>query len=482
MLLLAASLFFTDPAPLEMPRAEAYLVVEDGRRRLEDRFVRLDLWTSRTVTGRWIDGDGRVFTLACLAAQPPAVGRTESVTRTGYDAETALFDRRKAVDRSSMQAAAFRDAIGLLSPVQPSERGVPPRQPCRGFKDVDYWHGTNETAVVCTFLPENSDTWRLAVWELAPGDDFDECKKAFEREFLEDEYADFAARHPKAEWLPVKSRARTSPVDERESLRRDARHSVAAYDDWHVTDAREFTVLDDLPGNRSLVEALTNEFTVFRRKYAAALPTNIDGTNTLCVARIFANRGEYMDALEADGLTNMAWSAAYWSPSRRELVAHLDDGGEERLMRTIRHEAFHQYLSYAMSMISASPWLNEGYAQFFEDESSLDWELNVVPGQEDLERFAALLPAVFAMDHDEFYGGGDNERRLKYRLAWSIAVFMENGMRKVRHDPFSTFKKDYIEALFKTHDMKLATGAAFGGADGMKRFVAEWLEFWKKRL
>ena len=49
---IAASLFFTNPAPLDMPRAEAYFVRENGRRRLEDRFDRLDMWTSRTVTGR----------------------------------------------------------------------------------------------------------------------------------------------------------------------------------------------------------------------------------------------------------------------------------------------------------------------------------------------------------------------------------------------------------------------------------------------
>ena len=33
---IAASLFFTNPAPLDMPRAEAYFVRENGRRRLED--------------------------------------------------------------------------------------------------------------------------------------------------------------------------------------------------------------------------------------------------------------------------------------------------------------------------------------------------------------------------------------------------------------------------------------------------------------
>ena len=51
MLVLAASLFFTSPEPLDMPKADAFLVQEDGRSRLEDRYDRLDLWTSRAVLG-----------------------------------------------------------------------------------------------------------------------------------------------------------------------------------------------------------------------------------------------------------------------------------------------------------------------------------------------------------------------------------------------------------------------------------------------
>ena len=478
MLLLAASLFFTNPAPLDLPRAEAYLARENGLRRLEDRYNRLDLWTSRTVTGRWVDDEGRVFTLAVLAVAPPSVGVDETVTRVGYEAEAVRFDRRKAVAKSGPQAVAFRGAIGLLSPFEPAERGVPPRQMCRGYKDIDYWQGTNESAVVCALLPAKSDTWRLAVWELLPEDDFAECLKSFEREFLETEYFDFVARRPDAEMLPARPGKGKS---ERESLRRDARHSVAAYDGWRASDADEFTVLDDLPANGGFVPTLTNELATFRRKYAAAVPTPIDGTNVLCVARIFADRGEYLDALAVDGLTNMAWTAAYWSPSRRELVAHLPSKGEAELLQTFRHEAFHQYLSYATAMMPVSPWLNEGYAQYFENEESLDWELEQNPGPEDLDRLSTSLPALFGMDYAEFYAGTDRERRMKYRLAWSVAVFLEKGAREVRHDPFKTFKADYVNALFETHDMLKATNAAFGSRERLQLFVSEWLRFWHLR-
>ena len=68
MLILAASLFFAHPTPLDMPRAEAYLVREGGVRRLEDRFNTLDLWTSRAVLGRWEDVTVLNWLAAILAA------------------------------------------------------------------------------------------------------------------------------------------------------------------------------------------------------------------------------------------------------------------------------------------------------------------------------------------------------------------------------------------------------------------------------
>ena len=56
----------------------------------------------------------------------------------------------------------------------------------------------------------------------------------------------------------------------------------------------------------------------------------------------------------------------------------------------------------------------------------------------------------------------EESRGLNYRLAWSIAVFLEKGAREVRHDPFRTLKADYFEALFNTQDMRKATAIVMG--------------------
>ena len=88
----------------------------------------------------------------------------------------------------------------------------------------------------------------------------------------------------------------------------------------------------------------------------------------------------------------------------------------------------------------------------------------------------AVAP-LMDMDYGEFYSGSDAERRLKYRLALSLACFLERGAPKVRFDPFKRFKERYVEALFETKDMRRATAAAFENEDQRRLFAAEWRKF-----
>ena len=469
MLFVVLSLFFTDPAPLDMPRAEAFLVREGGVSRLEDRFDRMDLWVSQTLIGRWTDEKDRMFLLSALDFCPSSVSRSDTLTRAEYESRKIPMKRVRA---NADFPAAFRDAIAILAPCAVVDKPRSPRQLPRGYKEVYYWQNpTNYSDIVCTFLPERTNVWFLASWKLVEDDDYPTQMGAFEDDFLRNEFKPFLANLQPSTF-------NLQPSAERELLRRDARHSIAAYSNWHFTGAEEFAVLDDFP-TRGFVETLTNDFPVMRMKYAAAIPSPLDGSNVLSVVRIYATRDEYLDALEADGMTNMAWSAAYWSPQRRELVAHLSPGGGEELMRTIRHEAFHQYLSYAASMIATSPWFNEGYAQYFEDDESADWGEGFDLSDENVDRMSVAIPGVLMMDYGQFYDGSDPERRFKYRLVWSIVRFIEKGADNVRLKPFAGLKRRYMDALIETRDMRKATSAAFKDADLLKQFVAEWKKFWK---
>ena len=455
-----------------MPRAQAFLVKENKLLRLEDRFDKTDLWISRSVDGLWRDDDGREFMLATLGVVAPPITGDKPVTRSDYVSETSAIERK---DEKELFVA-----IDNLSLIAPSEEFARPRQMPRGYKDVRYYQGTNESAIVCAFLPEKSERWYLASWTLALEDVYGDSLKTFEDEFLmkRDTWPKGYAVEDENSGAKKKRRAKDKePPNERELLRADARHSVALYDNWRVTDGDEFTVLDDIGNASSFTVSVTNDLKRMRAAYAATVPSPIDGSNVLAVARIFASREEYLDALEANDHGDIEWSAAYWSPQRRELVAYLPPDGSEKLLETIRHEAFHQYLSYATSMIPTSPWFNEGYAQYF--ENGPDGPDFVDPA--DLGQFADQLPALMAMDYDEFYAGTDLERKMKYRLALTIVVFLEKGAPEVRFEPFKDVKRDYVNALIKTKDMRKATAAAFKTEDNMKLFVREWTKYWKEQ-
>ena len=98
-----------------------------------------------------------------------------------------------------------------------------------------------------------------------------------------------------------------------------------------------------------------------------------------------------------------------------------------------------------------------------------------------MARLADLLPRLLSLDYEAFYAGSDDERRLKYRLAWSVAVFLERGAPEVRFAPFENAKRDYLATLLATQDPRAATAAAFRTEDGLRLFQSEWLRWWKER-
>ena len=221
MLLVALSLFFTDPAPLDMPRAEAFLVREDGVSRLEDRFNCLDLWVSQTLIGRWTDDQDRFFLLSALDACPPSVSRSDALTRMEYESCKIPMKRVRA---NADFPAAFRDAIAILAPCAVADKPRSPRQLPRGYKEVYYWQNpTNYSDIVCTFLPEKTNTWFLASWKLADEDDYPTQMEAFEDRFLREDFPSLVSRLKSS----AEGRETLDARRERELLRRDAREACA---------------------------------------------------------------------------------------------------------------------------------------------------------------------------------------------------------------------------------------------------------------
>ncbi len=467
-------------SPFALPKAEGYLVTSSkGARRLEDRFDVFDLWVSATVRGRWVDAEGNQLQIARLFARPPmdAPG-TVSTRRAFYDALA-----RQPIDPE--QLAQRDEAVQSVAPVEVQGPVKPRRSQRHNLRDVVYYPSTNDHALVCAFrprTPERKETadWYLASLLAAPTADMNEVQAWFDEAFLDAIYVPNA----RARSAPVAAPFPPDGATEEELLWRDVRGNVVNYDDWHSASAEDVLVVDNVdPVLRGLfIASLTNNLPRLRRAYARCVPSALSATNQTAVVRVFRSREEYLAYVGVE----QKWTAALWSPVRRELVLYLPESGAEQLLHTVWHEAFHQYLAYAGSMIDSSPWFNEGHAQLFEHShfdrtGAIVFDRDVQAAayvQQYAAELAQYMPAVLEMDYPAFYDGTQEEIAAKYRLAWSIAYFLEVGAPQVRFRPFERLRADYLKALVRTHSMREATAEVLDG-EAREEFVAAWLDFWK---
>ncbi|MBQ6340698.1 MAG: hypothetical protein IJI36_16285 [Kiritimatiellae bacterium] len=467
-------------SPFTLPKAAAYLVTSPtGARRLEDRFDVFGLWESATLRGRWVDDEGNQLQIARLFACPPTdPPGTVCTRRAFYDALARKTITPRRLDQRDEAAQAIAP-VDVRDPVRPR------RSQRHNLTDIVYYPSTNDHALVCAFrprTPERNETtgWYLASLVAAPEANMNEVQARFDEDFLDE------ISVPNARARPVPAAAALPPDDatEEELLWRDVRGNVVNYDDWHSVSAEDVLVVDNVdPALRGLfIASLTNNLPRLRRAYARCAPSALSATNQTAVVRVFRSREEYLAYVGVE----QKWTAALWSPARRELVLYLPESGAEQLLHTVWHEAFHQYLAYAGSMIDSSPWFNEGHAQLFEhshfdEDGAIAFDRDA-KAEAYVRQYAAELaqyiPAVLEMDYAAFYDGTQEEIAAKYRLAWSIAYFLEVGAPKLRMRPFENLRADYLKELVRTRSMHEATAAVLDG-DTCEDFVAAWLDFWK---
>lgn len=213
----------------------------------------------------------------------------------------------------------------------------------------------------------------------------------------------------------------------------------------------------------------------------------------ISTVRVFATREGYNEYMK--GATGEAGDSTIglWSPSHEELLI-LDMGNSARneTLKTMRHEAFHQYLFYATGSGRHAMWFNEGHACFFEN-ITYDAKKNYVhiwddpkdrrPAAvaSDPERYARLVKDILYLSHEEFYGGSLLTVNDRYAAAWAVVYFLEKGAPSFKE--FSDYKgvlPAYLAAMKEGKSDQEATRIAWEGVS-QRNFVDDFVKFWNKR-
>lgn len=456
--------------PIEMPRASAYLKGGRDGYTIEDRYDIFDLWHADALRASWRDADGNRLIICRIPRKLPGGSASDELTRKDFRARYS----GEAMGPNDM--TALDEAVYFLAPEETVARFRPRRSQRQNLAALWQYETTNGNALVYAFRPKTPRDAQ-ADWYMAAL--VSEDPEASERM---DAWLD-GVQWSGEDAADGKDAIGNSELD---LLANDYRRNVVNYGDWHFTCSSNVVVVDNLtiPDRTQFIAALTNGLLKMQGAYREVLPSPLTDDSHIAAIRIFDSRNEYLDYVGWE----MQWSAALWSPQHRELVLYCPPGGSAALLRTVWHEALHQHLGYACAMLQTPPWFNEGHAAMFENSHfgadgevvfDLDYEA-VRMVKENVAEMSEVLRSLFAMDYEGFYAGTDEERALKYRLAWSLAYFLQVGAPEVRFQPFKDIRTSLMKALIRTRRMDDASREAIGG-DMEDRLIGEWIEFWKRQ-
>ena len=260
---------------------------------------------------------------------------------------------------------------------------------------------------------------------------------------------------------------------------------------WMTKDAFGYRFKTDLPKSQGLafIDRCGREMAAMQAAYRRYVPPQKAlGISTV---RVFATREGYNEYMK--GATGEAGDTTIglWSPSHEELLV-LSQDDHAKTIKTMRHEAFHQYLFYATGNGRHAMWFNEGHACFFENanynksknsvrifDDPKDRRPSAVAA--DPERYARLVKDILPLGHDAFYAGDLSEVNARYTAAWAVVYFLEKGAPTFRE--FAEYRgvlPAYLKAMAEGKNAQEATELAWEGVKG-RDFVADFLKFWGKR-
>ena len=213
---------------------------------------------------------------------------------------------------------------------------------------------------------------------------------------------------------------------------------------WDAVDTENYLFVENSELGL-LMRHLQRKLEGIRRVYAQLFPPT-DAITAVATVRVCKDRDEY---LRYGGAWN---TAGHWNPVREELV--LYEAGREDSLRTLYHEAFHQYVHHAIGELGPHYWFNEGYGDYFAGARFTD-EGKVTQIQAHPGRLPVIQEAIRASTHSSWAEMIRMERSayygpkvgIHYAMGWSMIYFLREAEVVAKHRLWSQILPVYFDAL-----------------------------------
>jgi hypothetical protein len=479
--------------PAASPAVMTYRVTDPkGETRTLECYLPAELWRRCQFAGAWTDADGNRLVMAAMRTLPLTDLPRPQVTQEEFDTAMRRADTLKP-DDAAAALTAWVAAFTGHSGITPT---VATRPPARIKKLITFAFDGRPTEWACAFRAQTSayvsvgsaPAWIFAWVTANPAITATDLAAAVNEQFLP--YLSVSSRSPRENDnpSPVFQNRRTSVVgnesDEHAASRKQVIDSIRNLGDWWYAETPNFILLSNLDRkHRDVIRELQQSIEKWRSAYAAVIPPS-QPVQAVGVVRILATDAEY----EAYVGRDQAWTSGLWIGARKELVIRPLDGPQtvqkDRFLGVIAHEAFHQYITYALNYIQPAPWFNEGHAALFESSDIVQGKVRIeespayAPVIESLAKGKAfsVLP-VLRMSYPQFYSGDRTALRDHYALAYALVYYLHKSAARNPKSPFRDALASYVRALEAQKDPALATAAVFSKANGAA-LDADMADFW----
>jgi len=247
--------------------------------------------------------------------------------------------------------------------------------------------------------------------------------------------------------------------------RKKARGALAR--GWKALDTENYLIVHHSKSD-ALMKRIGREIEAMRALYTELFPATGE-MDSVSVVRVCRTKDEYHQYGGPEG------SGGYWHPGNEELVFFdysytqktLDDETKKRMgnrkltnddsLVVLYHEAFHQYIHYAIGEFSPHDWFNEGYGDYFSGAALSDntsrvlridpspWRIHLAKDMCEFGDGFVPLATLLKAERAEFY----NRSRAGnyYAAAWSFVYFLKHSKEVAEHELWSKLLDVYLAEI-----------------------------------
>jgi hypothetical protein len=216
-----------------------------------------------------------------------------------------------------------------------------------------------------------------------------------------------------------------------EAWREARKRKLENVKDWDALDTPNYLIVYNKEVKRPLLRRVAAHIEAIRRDVYEKLFPPAGPITAISVVRVCKDRAEYHRYGGPGG------SAGYWSRGDEELVLYEDSSNKKDSLRVLYHEAFHQYIHYAVGDVAPHSWFNEGHGDYFAghnysagkfDSAPFRWRTGIIANALSTKTYVPL-ERFLKYTQGEYYSNPG----LCYAQGWSFVYFLrEAEQRKIR--------------------------------------------------